>query len=226
MEENNIPDSLEESEKEEEIVEDETDEFEEDETPQEDADEKKIFKKFKVKDVVFLAIVSAVILLTSAIMPLIKDVPLFGIIELCLGLQFSLFPAIGLMKVRKPGALLFMAVCSGIVLVFMFPPMFFCLLFCAIVCEALTLLIFRGYKKNVACWFSAMLYMPLTLPFLYAYYHIVTVDSMGAAVAALSNPEPLIAALMSIAVLALCALGSFIGVKISKELQKAGVMKK
>ena len=107
----------------------------------------KIFQKYKIKDIVFLAILSAVMLLTGGVMPLVTSVPLFGIIQLAIGLQFSVIPAIGLMKVRKPGTLIFMSLFSGIVLIFMFVPMFFCLAICAILAEVLAILIFRGYKK-------------------------------------------------------------------------------
>ena len=68
-------------------------------------DENKIFQKFKIKDIVFLAIMAACMLVTGAIMPLVGQIPVFGIIQVCLGLQFSIFPVIGMMKVRKPGAL-------------------------------------------------------------------------------------------------------------------------
>ena len=186
----------------------------------------KIFQKYKIKDIVFLAVLSAVMLLTGAVMPLVTSVPLFGIIQLAIGLQFSVIPAIGLMKVRKPGALIFMSLFSGIVLIFMFVPMFFCLAICAILAEVLAILIFRGYKKDVACWFAACVYLPLSLPFLLAYFHIFGFASNGAAVQALTNPVWWVALLITLAVLALTALGAFIGVKIAKELQKSGVMKK
>lgn len=70
-----------------------------------DADESKMFRRFKIKDIVFLAIITACTFITSVVMPFIKDVPVFGIIQICLGLQFSIFPVIGLMKIRKAGAL-------------------------------------------------------------------------------------------------------------------------
>ena len=54
----------------------------------------KIFQKYMIKDVVFLAIITCCTLVTGAIMPLLVNVPLFGIIQLGLGLQFSLFPVI------------------------------------------------------------------------------------------------------------------------------------
>lgn len=62
-------------------------------------------------------------------MPLLVNVPFFGIVQLGLGLQFSIFPVIGMMKVRKPGALLFQSIFISVFLIFMFPPM--ALLSCA-----------------------------------------------------------------------------------------------
>lgn len=191
-------------------------------------EEDKIFKRFKIKDIVFLAIISAIMLLSGAFMPLVANIPLFGIIELCLGLQFSLFPAIGMMKVRKPGSLLFMSFFSGIVLIFMNTIMFFCLLLCALISEGLTLLIFRGYKSDWASFFASTIYMPLTLPFLYLWYKFFYsfTGEEGEAVSAFIGSDVGTAIGMSIAVIALCALGAFIGVIITRELKKAGVIKK
>ena len=99
---------------------------------------KETFGKYKIKDIVFLAVITACTLITGAVMPLLVNVPLFGIIQLGLGLQFSVFPVIGMMKVRKPGALLLQAIFISVFLVFMFPPMVFIIL-CALVAEAVTL---------------------------------------------------------------------------------------
>ena len=140
----------------------------------EDADdENKIFRKYKIKDIVFLAIMAACMLVTGAIMPLVGNIPVFGIVQVCLGLQFSIFPVIGMMKVRKTGSLLFMSVCCGVVLIFMSTVMFVCILICAVITEALTVLIFRGYKKDGASVFAGIIFFPLTLPFLYIYYNFL-----------------------------------------------------
>ena len=140
----------------------------------EDADdENKIFRKYKIKDIVFLAIMAACMLVTGAIMPLVGNIPVFGIVQVCLGLQFSIFPVIGMMKVRKTGSLLFMSVCCGVVLIFMSTVMFVCILICAVITEALTVLIFRGYKKDGASVFAGIIFFPLTLPFLYIYYNVL-----------------------------------------------------
>lgn len=189
--------------------------------------EDKVFKKYSIKDIVFLAIITACTLVTGAIMPLLVNVPLFGIIQLGLGLQFSLFPVIGMMKVRKPGALLLQSAFISIFLVFMFPPMVL-IIVCAFVAEALTLLIFRGYKSDWACVFAGTLYMPLTLPLLYMYYNVFYTVSGGekAAVSMFiggGNAGLIIG--ISVAVVAVCFVGSLVGMIITRELKKAGKLK-
>ena len=195
---------------------------------QEADDENKIFRRYKIKDIVFLAIMAACMLVTGAVMPLVGQIPLFGIIQVCLGLQFSVFPVIGMMKVRKPGALLFMSLCCGVVLVFMNAVMFVCMLICAVIAEGLVLLIFRGYKKDGACLFAGTIYFSATLPFLYIYYRFLYTwtGEEGQAVNAFIGSSAGMAVGMSIAVLAICFVGSFIGIIISRELKKSGVMKK
>lgn len=196
----------------------------------EDAEtDEKTFRKYKIKDIVFLAIMSACMLVTGAIMPLVTQVPLFGIIELCLGLQFSIFPVIGLMKVRKPFALIFMSLFCGIFFAFMFLPMFVCAMVCAVIVEVLVLLIFRGYKRDAACVLAGTLYMPMTLPFLYLWYNVIysiNPAEDGKAVQAFVGADPWVAIGISVAVLALCFVGAIVGMIISRELKKAGVLKK
>lgn len=185
--------------------------------------EKKFFQKYQVKDIVFLAIISAVILITSAVMPLVAHVPLFGIIQIVLGIQFSLFPAVGVFKVRKPGSLLIMSVCSGVVLVFMNPIMFACLTICALLSEIITLLFFKSYRRDLACWLVSALYLPLSLPFLYVWYQIIGGEET---VAAYANRSPVLAVVLSFSAILLCGLGAFLGVIISREMKKSGVLKK
>ena len=51
-------------------------------TTTEEENDKKIFKKYKIKDIVFLAIITACTLITGAVMPLLVNVPFFGIVQL------------------------------------------------------------------------------------------------------------------------------------------------
>ena len=194
----------------------------------EEENDKKIFKKYKIKDIVFLAIITACTLVTGAVMPLLVNVPLFGIVQLGLGLQFSIFPVIGMMKVRKPGALLFQSIFISVFLIFMFPPMAL-IIVCALIAETLALLIFRGYKNDWACVFAGTLYMPLTLPLMWLYYnafYTVTGEEKAAMSMFLGGANPGVVVGISIAVVALCFVGSVVGMLIARELKKAGVLKK
>ena len=86
----------------------------------------KCFKKFQVKDFVFLAILSAAMTLCGGItMPLVMHTTLFGLRNMAAAPIYALFCAIGLMKVRKPGALTIIGLFSGAPLVFFSPVMFF-----------------------------------------------------------------------------------------------------
>ena len=194
----------------------------------EEKNDKKIFKKYKIKDIVFLAIITACTLITGAVMPLLVNVPFFGIVQLGLGLQFSIFPVIGMMKVRKPGALLLQSIFIAMILVFMFPPMVMIVL-CGLIAETLSLLIFRGYKNDWACVLAGTLYMPMTLPLLYLYYNVfytVTGGEKGAMRMFIGGGNAGIAVGISIGVLALCFVGAVVGMLIARELKKAGALKK
>lgn len=43
----------------------------------EEKDNKKIFKRFEAKDIVYLAIISSIMLVTSSVMPIVAHVPIF-----------------------------------------------------------------------------------------------------------------------------------------------------
>lgn len=185
---------------------------------------KKIFQKFQVKDIVFLAILSAVTLVTCAVMPLVTGLQtvVFGIAQVVTGLQISVFFAIGLMKVRKPGALLFMALLTGVIQLLMAPPMFFSNVLNGLLLEVLIAVIFRGYQKNIAVFLAVALYNPLSLPFNYLYNLAVGKE----AVTAVAQNAPWAAVGMTIAVVVISVLGTLIGMKIAKELKKSGALKK
>lgn len=190
--------------------------------------ENRIFKKYRIKDIVFLAIITACTLVTGAVMPLLVNVPLFGIVQLGLGLQFSIFPVIGMMKVRKPGALFLQSVFISAFLIFMFPPMAL-LTVCALIAEGVALLPFRGYQNDWACVVAGTLYMPLTLPLMWLYYntfYTVTGSEKAATSLFLGGANPVVAVGISVAAVALCFVGSVVGMLIARELKKAGVLKK
>lgn len=182
-----------------------------------------IFQPFTVKDIVFLAIVGAAALVTSAVMPLVKDIPVFGLPQIVTGLQMSVFPTVGLMKVRKTGSIFIMVCLAAVFEAFMAPAMAVSSLVAGLLVELVLIVFFRGMRRDAACFTGGMLLNPMTLPFYYLYCMWVETDSIfyGAA-----NAAPWIAAGVSAAVVALCALGALIGVLVSRELRKAGILNK
>ena len=157
---------------------------------------KKIFKKFQVKDFVFLAVLSAAMTLCGGItMPLVMHTTVFGLRNMAAAPIYSIFVAIGLMKVRKPGALTIIGLFSGAPLIFFSPVMFF---------------------NN----FVSGIYMPFSLPISVLFSLWLNGQSYDQLTA---NPK--ISVLTSIGTIALAFLGAAIGMKIAAELQKAGKLK-
>lgn len=186
---------------------------------------RKYLQKFQIKDVVFLAIMSAVALATCAVMPLVISLQplIFGISQLVTALQIGVFFAIGLYKVRKPGSLLIMALMMGLIQLMMSPPMFLSSVLNGILIELIVLL-FRGYERDTAVFVAAMLHTPLSLPFNYLYNRLV--KGADSPLAAVADRAPPAAVGMTLAVVAVSALGALIGIKIARELKKSGVLKK
>ena len=182
---------------------------------------KKLFKKFQVKDFVFLAVLSAAMTLCGGItMPLVMHTTVFGLRNMAAAPIYSIFVAIGLMKVRKPGALTIIGLFSGAPLIFFSTVMFFNNFVSAIIAELIMLLIFRGYQKKVSVFVTTGIYMPFSLPISVLFSLWLNGQSYTQLTA---NPK--ISVLTSIGTIALAFLGAAIGMKIAAELQKAGKLK-
>ena len=182
---------------------------------------KKIFKKFQVKDFVFLAVLSAAMTLCGGItMPLVMHTTVFGLRNMAAAPIYSIFVAIGLMKVRKPGALTIIGLFSGAPLIFFSTVMFFNNFVSAIIAELIMLLIFRGYQKKVSVFVTTGIYLPFSLPISVLFSLWLNGQSYDQLTA---NPK--ISVLTSIGTIALAFLGAAIGMKIAAELQKAGKLK-
>lgn len=182
---------------------------------------KKIFKKFQVKDFVFLAVLSAAMTLCGGItMPLVMHTTVFGLRNMAAAPIYSIFVAIGLMKVRKPGALTIIGLFSGAPLIFFSTVMFFNNFVSAIIAEIIMLLIFKGYQKKVSVFVTTGIYMPFSLPISVLFSLWLNGQSYAQLTA---NPK--ISVLTSIGTIALAFLGAAIGMKIAVELQKAGKLK-
>ena len=164
-----------------------------------------------------MAVLSAAMTLCGGItMPLVMHTTVFGLRNMAAAPIYSIFVAIGLMKVRKPGALTIIGLFSGAPLIFFSTVMFFNNFVSAIIAELIMLLIFRGYQKKVSVFVTTGIYLPISVLFS-LWLNGQSYDQLTA------NPK--ISVLTSIGTIALAFLGAAIGMKIAAELQKAGKLK-
>lgn len=168
-----------------------------------------------------MAVLSAAMTLCGGItMPLVMHTTVFGLRNMAAAPIYSVFVAIGLMKVRKPGALTIIGLFSGAPLIFFSTVMFFNNFVSAIIAELIMLLIFRGYQKKASVFVTTGIYMPFSLPISVLFSLWLNGQSYAQLTA---NPK--ISVLTSIGTIALAFLGAAIGMKIAAELQKAGKLK-
>ena len=153
-------------------------------------------------------------------MPLVMHTTVFGLRNMAAAPIYSIFVAIGLMKVRKPGALTIIGLFSGAPLIFFSTVMFFNNFISAIIAELIMLLIFRGYSKKSSVFVTTGIYMPLSLPVSVLFSIWLNGQSYEQFIA-----KPTVSVLTSVGTIILAFVGSAIGMKIAAELQKAGKLK-
>lgn len=173
--------------------------------------------KITIKDVVFLAIFSAVLLAVSGlVMPLVMFTQIFGLRQLTSAPLFALFCTIALYKVPKPGALSIIGLITGLVLLFMSPIMFFNNVIGAIVVEGI-LFLTRSYGTSRMQVLAGTLYIPLTLPIT-----LLSTQIMKGIPVAEQFGQPLQTFGICIGTVILSWIGAMAGRKIAMELRKAG----
>ena len=106
--------------------------------------EKKIFEPFKVKDIVFMALLSAVALCTASVMAIVAHIYIYGLAQLVTAFQFAFFSSIALMKVRKVGTLFIFGLFTGLFELFMAPVMFISSVLTALLLECIVVLLFKA----------------------------------------------------------------------------------
>lgn len=93
-----------------------------------------------------------------------------------------------------------------------------------ILAEIITLLIFRGYKEDKAVMLGAGLVMPVSLPFTLIFGMLINGKTLDRALSGEGLPVWLVI-LTCIGTVALSFVGTLIGRKIGRELQRAGKLK-
>ncbi|HHX19912.1 MAG TPA: MptD family putative ECF transporter S component [Clostridiaceae bacterium] len=176
------------------------------------------FQAFTVKDIVFLAVITAVTLLAAGpLAPIVMTVTKIGPQAFAMALPFALVTSIGLRKVKKSGSLLIIGIFSGLVLLLMAPIMFFNQFTGSLLSESLALLLFKNYENRKAVIMSSGLFAFFTLPST----AIVNILAKGKSISEQIG-NPITFALFALGAIALGLIGAVIGNKIADELQKAG----
>jgi len=176
-----------------------------------------ILKRFMVKDIVFLAVMAALLFLCSAVSMPVMSIDLFGLRNMITAIFYSLFATVTLMKVPKVGALTLLGFFNAVIL-FMMSPVMFVTNFCsALLAEIVVLLVFRGYEGMKAIVTAACLVPILALPFTALFSMIIN----GKAFSEVIQASPTVA-LTCTGTVVLSLLGGFLGRKIGGELKKAG----
>lgn len=175
----------------------------------------------KFRDLIFLAIMAAAITLAGFVfVPLVLAVPIPGIRSIPPAPFYGFLLALGLMKTRRPGSILIMVTLNGVVLLIMSYLMFFNNLIAGILTELIVLLLFRSYKKDWVVCVAAGLYMPLTIP-----ANILTALWVGGEYLAKFFLKPWLLGAIIAGTAALSFAGAFAGLRLGKELVKAGRLK-
>lgn len=177
-----------------------------------------MFSKFVLKDIVFLAILSAILLLVSGlIMPIVMFTQIYALRQLVSSPIFAMFCSIALFKVPKIGSLSIIGIITGSVLLFLSPVMFFNQLIAAFFVEIIILLFFKNYTSDQAIITASALYVPTTLPITLLYNLIMKDLSIADQVKNTS-----LTVLVVFSCLLLGFIGAIFGKKITTELQRAG----
>lgn len=174
-------------------------------------------ERFKIKDIAFLAIMAALLFLTSAVGMPLMTISLFGLRNMAMAIFYGLFATLALMRVAKPGALSLLGFFNGAILIMFSPVMFITMVASAIIAEVIALLIFRSYENKKAVITAAGLMMPLSLPFTVLFSVIMNGDPLSVVL-----EGDLFIILTSLGTVVLSYLGVILGLKIGKELRKAG----
>ena len=180
-----------------------------------------MLSNFKVKDIIFLAVLAAVTTLFGGLgMPVMRS-EVFGLQTLVTCLFYALFCAIALMKVRKTGTLTIFGLFTGFPLLFMAPVMFFNNFLGGLIAELIVFLVFRGYGKKSSVVTGAALWMILTVPLSLPF----SIWFNGSSYERFVNTKFYLTAIIFAGVVALSVAGALLGLRIAQELQKAGKLR-
>lgn len=179
------------------------------------------WEPFKVKDIAFMAVMAALLILCAGVAMPFMAVQIFGLRNMITAPFYGIFLSIVLQKVRKPGTITITMLFNSAILGIMSPVMLVNNLGSAIVAELIVLLISRSYEKRAAIAVVAGLVVPLTLPISIPF----NIFLFGKTMEEVLTGQLYMILLSCVGTVALSYVGVAIGMKIGKELKKAGKLK-
>lgn len=175
------------------------------------------FERFTIRDIAFLAIMAALLFVSSAVSMPLMSITLFGLRNMAMAPFYGLFATLALMRVRKPGALSLLGFFNASIIFMMSPVMFITISVSVFIAEFITLALFRSYESERAILVGASLLVPLTLPFTAVFSMIMNDVAFSDIV-----QGSWLVIVTSLGTVLLSIAGSFLGRKIGTELRRAG----
>lgn len=175
---------------------------------------------FTLRELVHLAILSALSLVGYAIGGPLHAFSLFGIQTLVTGPVIAFFGMYALITIPKPGTVTLLAIFSTIVTVAIHPTAMLYSVVAAMLAELITLAIWRSYTRPVARYVVLVLRVLLQLVVQVAYD--VTIVRLN--ISQLLG-VPYIVAIVLFATIALTLVCAALGQKVARELQKSGKLR-
>lgn len=168
---------------------------------------------FGVRDIVFLAISGALVLVCSALTAPLHAIGLFGLPQMCVAPFFAFFMAVGVLKVRKPGSATIIAAVSALLSLMMRPASGIMALLTGLIAELIILAIYRDYRR-IAAVYAVSIFTPIAMvPVQVLYYTLV----LGRNLSTVMSFNLVVAVVLAVTVV-LAVGGSLLGVKVGREL--------
>ncbi|MEK0264452.1 ECF transporter S component [Bifidobacterium mongoliense] len=168
---------------------------------------------FGVRDIVFLAISGALVLVCSALTAPLHAIGLFGLPQMCVAPFFAFFMAVGVLKVRKPGSATIIAAVSALLSLMMRPASGIMALLTGLIAELIILAIYRDYRR-IAAVYAVSIFTPIAMvPVQVLYYTLV----LGRNLSTVMSFNLVVAVVLAMTVV-LAVGGSLLGVKVGREL--------
>lgn len=175
---------------------------------------------FTVRDIVFLAVCGALIVVFTAVTGPLHAIGIFGLPQMSIAIFFSFFEALGVIRVRKPGSATIIASVSALVLMLIRPFDGILAFVTAVLVELIVLAIFRNYSRLSSIRTVSAIMPVMMVPVQVVYNTLILRVNIAS-----STTMIIVVVAVFIGTIVLSALGSFFGVKVGRELIASGRLK-